>query len=437
MAYTITESLAVEKINLKIKELSESNINIRFDGFIGDWKGFTTTKIKLFDLEFEEGGIIRLQHFCLYGWICRKRYKNNKILSFKEDTTKLIKERIQYWNTVDKENLEFIGYKNDIYSGKTSILLIKDNDKLIEILYKEFYKKNHWTNKVKLTEQQGINKIKNKISSLQKPIKFIKFINKWKGSEKTIIELENEQTGETGHILYHSFINYGWSSSSEHGNNISLSKEFTKDDAINSINTKLNSLRQLGRNIKFIKFKEGLWKGLHNTTLILFNEDFNEMKELSYKSFIYNEIGWKCKQELSDKNRWENETKCFEITRNILPNNNIIRWYKKMVKDFDGSSKTIEFDIYIPELSLIIEYDGKQHYYFDSYFHKNLLSNFIIQVNRDHLVEDYCKENNIKLLRIPYLDYNRLEEVIRAFIIEGKDITTHIQPKLLPALIYD
>ena len=43
----------------------------------------------------------------------------------------------------------------------------------------------------------------------------------------------------------------------------------------------------------------------------------------------------------------------------------------------------------------IIEYDGKQHYEFTSFF-QSTYQNFVNQVNRDRCLEQYCKENNIK-----------------------------------------
>ena len=113
-------------------------------------------------------------------------------------------------------------------------------------------------------------------------------------------------------------------------------------------------------------------------------------------------------------------------------------------KLFDIDKKLLEFsnkefiipDYYIKNREMILEYNGKQHYEYTPYFHENYQV-FMNQVNRDTILKTYCNKNKIKLLQIPYLDNDRLEEVIRAFIIDGKDITTHIQPKLLPALIYD
>jgi len=66
----------------------------------------------------------------------------------------------------------------------------------------------------------------------------------------------------------------------------------------------------------------------------------------------------------------------------------------------------LPFDFYIPSLNLCIEYDGEQHFkpfrfYKDS--QKNLDKLYIIQ-HRDKIKTQYCKDNNIGLLRISYLD---------------------------------
>ena len=86
-------------------------------------------------------------------------------------------------------------------------------------------------------------------------------------------------------------------------------------------------------------------------------------------------------------------------------------------------------------IKLIIEYDGKQHYEFTSFF-QSTYQNFVNQINRDRCLEQYCKENNIKLLRISYKDNNRIPEIIKIFFEEGKDITTKVEPKLLPVLYH-
>ena len=106
------------------------------------------------------------------------------------------------------------------------------------------------------------------------------------------------------------------------------------------------------------------------------------------------------------------------------------RQYKLII-----NNRIFYLDFYIPKLNVIIEYDGKQHYEFTSFFQPTY-QNFVNQVNRDRCLEQYCKENNIKLLRISYKDNNRIPEIIKIFFEEGKDITTKVEPKLLPVLYH-
>ena len=65
------------------------------------------------------------------------------------------------------------------------------------------------------------------------------------------------------------------------------------------------------------------------------------------------------------------------------------------------------FDFYLPDLDICIEYDGKQHYQFVNTWHENE-EVFQKSVQRDKEKTDFCKNNNIQLIRIPYYDYNNL-----------------------------
>jgi len=63
------------------------------------------------------------------------------------------------------------------------------------------------------------------------------------------------------------------------------------------------------------------------------------------------------------------------------------------------------FDFYIPSLNILIEYDGEQH------FNKNSKYYTIEGIQRDKEKNEYCLKNNISLYRIPYWDYNILEDL--------------------------
>ena len=56
----------------------------------------------------------------------------------------------------------------------------------------------------------------------------------------------------------------------------------------------------------------------------------------------------------------------------------------------------------------LIEYDGKQH--FESVDKFGGEEKFILQQERDQRKNQYCKENNIFLLRIPYTDFDKLDK---------------------------
>ena len=68
------------------------------------------------------------------------------------------------------------------------------------------------------------------------------------------------------------------------------------------------------------------------------------------------------------------------------------------------------FDFYISEKNIIIEFNGMQHYFPIKYFGGK--RTFIETQKRDKLKQQYCKENNIKLLTIHYKYKNNLPNIL-------------------------
>lgn len=64
------------------------------------------------------------------------------------------------------------------------------------------------------------------------------------------------------------------------------------------------------------------------------------------------------------------------------------------------------FDFYIPELNYCIEYDGVQH--FKSGTGWNTKDHLKITQERDNFKNEWCKNNNISLIRIPYWHLDNL-----------------------------
>ena len=70
----------------------------------------------------------------------------------------------------------------------------------------------------------------------------------------------------------------------------------------------------------------------------------------------------------------------------------------------------MQFDFYIPNLNLCIEYDGKQHFEPINYF--GGIDSFNKQIIKDSIKNDFCHKNNIKLMRIPYYEFNNIEKIL-------------------------
>ena len=71
--------------------------------------------------------------------------------------------------------------------------------------------------------------------------------------------------------------------------------------------------------------------------------------------------------------------------------------------------KPLPFDFYLPDYNICIEVDGIQHYEpatFGGISREKAIDNFRESKIRDNIKTQYCKDNNIKLIRIPYWEFN-------------------------------
>lgn len=108
----------------------------------------------------------------------------------------------------------------------------------------------------------------------------------------------------------------------------------------------------------------------------------------------------------------------------VLDNLNIDFIYNKPFPGMIGEKALLRPDFYIPELNLIIEIDGVQHYKEVSIWGgKEALER---QQNSDKLKDDYCKKFNIDIIRIA--DNNKqLEEIIVKAIEDKRRIIDNIK----------
>lgn len=93
----------------------------------------------------------------------------------------------------------------------------------------------------------------------------------------------------------------------------------------------------------------------------------------------------------------------------ILKQNNILFESQKTFETcrFPETNTLLFFDFYINN-KYLIEYDGIQHFSYQETGWNNE-ENFIKTQERDKYKNQWCKENNIPLIRIPYTAYNQLE----------------------------
>lgn len=154
----------------------------------------------------------------------------------------------------------------------------------------------------------------------------------------------------------------------------------------------------------------------------LTGERFGKLTVL-YKSNNKSKNGvlWHCKCDcgkekdiLSNSLRSNNTASCgclgkskgeYKIEKILLDNNiNYIKEYPIKINEHN-----FRFDFAIlqnNQLQYFIEFDGSQHYYPSNLFGGEEYFNYI--KNNDKIKNEYCKNNNIPLIRIPYYKYKTL-----------------------------
>ena len=99
--------------------------------------------------------------------------------------------------------------------------------------------------------------------------------------------------------------------------------------------------------------------------------------------------------------------------KEILEKYNINYVSQKIFDDLKDV-RHLKFDFYLPDFNTAIEYDGEFHYYVINNC-KNIEqaeNNYSNLVKHDDMKNEYCSSNGINLIRIPYWDYDRIEEII-------------------------
>lgn len=189
--------------------------------------------------------------------------------------------------------------------------------------------------------------------------------------------------------------------------------------------------------------------------VLSFWSDKNKKSPYEYSSFSSQKVYWKCPEDLHNdylrRISYSNTSnfRCPEcnnskgeasISKYFLNINfikilkeeysildNIFKLKNKYYipqKEFDdliglGGGK-LSYDFYLPQYNLLIEYDGEFHYMPITKYKnepvKYAEARLKKQQEHDRLKDEYAKKNNIKLLRIPYWDFDNIEKILDAYL---------------------
>ena len=109
-----------------------------------------------------------------------------------------------------------------------------------------------------------------------------------------------------------------------------------------------------------------------------------------------------------------------ERTEIYLKNNKYRYICQYRFDDCIRKERSMPFDFYLPDLNIAIEYDGIQHYQPVMTFGGE--EAFAELKLNDAFKTEYCYKNNIKLIRIPYTEYNTISEFLDKELKGNKEV---------------
>ena len=108
-----------------------------------------------------------------------------------------------------------------------------------------------------------------------------------------------------------------------------------------------------------------------------------------------------------------NESKGEKKIAKILDEMNI-PYFKQYRFDECRYKNPLPFDFYLPQHNICIEYDGALHY--ESIEHFGGDDKLEETQIRDKIKTKHCKKHKIKLIRIPYWDFDRIESILEEIL---------------------
>lgn len=156
----------------------------------------------------------------------------------------------------------------------------------------------------------------------------------------------------------------------------------------------------------------------------------NNLTPYNFTYGSHKEVWWLC---LECGHEWEASIKSRSLLNAGCPQCNeskgeirIREWLKSnnikynIQKEFDGlvglGGGLLYYDFYLSSNNLLIEYDGEFHYKLIKKYKSEPIKyaeeRLKYQKAHDKLKDEYAKKHNIKLLRIPYWDFDNIEKIL-------------------------
>jgi hypothetical protein len=164
---------------------------------------------------------------------------------------------------------------------------------------------------------------------------------------------------------------------------------------------------------QWLKIPKSLVTEKKGQSLITFYGSF--MKVLQS---VYPEVNWNVAKVVSD-----GQKQTYNILQSILEDTEVLLDFRFYAK----SGQQVELDVYIPSLSLALEYQGGQHYISTFYQGATLCQ----RQNNTQLKQAFCKERGITLLEVPYWWNNSIESLVASIHIHRPEIGKLLQNKIV------
>eukprot|EP01127_Copromyxa_protea_P011087 TRINITY_DN2768_c1_g1_i1.p1 TRINITY_DN2768_c1_g1~~TRINITY_DN2768_c1_g1_i1.p1 ORF type:complete len:276 (-),score=46.81 TRINITY_DN2768_c1_g1_i1:185-1012(-) len=125
----------------------------------------------------------------------------------------------------------------------------------------------------------------------------------------------------------------------------------------------------------------------------------------SMLQFGFPEVSWDSKR-FSKFSKQASQRWLFQLVRDIFPGNEVIYNYRFNPREGDiennHSTTTMEFDVWLPQQQLALEYQGEHHYHNFSTFLGGGNTVASLHQTRDENKRDFCSRASIKLVEVPY-----------------------------------